>query len=535
MAAARPASLSVTLPSVTPVIRTSQHTNDQTTSEVAFLTAGEMLHRFRSGTLTPDQAVEACISRIEDANGTVNAFVRTEFEAAREAAKVAAQRYAEGTARRLEGLPIATKDLFDFERGVRNTFGSRIFTEDVAFIPPASSQHVNRLLDAGAISLGKTATPEFGHKGTCASPAYGDTSTPFRPGINSGGSSGGSCAAVASFMTAAAEGSDAGGSLRIPAAQTATVSLKLTYGQVPTDIPPVSVNPYLFTGPITRTVEDAALLADEMAQPFAADPTSRGTSTDLTAALRLGVKGKRIAFSPDLDLYPTDHSVVRTVRNAANAFQEAGAHVEQAKIGLNEVLVGINHDEGHLLTHGDLSSMWRELMSVLYAGAVVDYFASHGIDMMRHAEKMTPEFRDLIELSDTVSGRRVRNLESLQSRIMMALNKLFTDEGVDLLITPTLACAPSALPNAGDGSTLGPEEIRGEKVERTIGWCMTTPCNFSGHPVANVPAGFLDGLPVGMQIIGPRWGDDAVVAAAAAFEKLRPWYGSYPRHTQHPF
>ncbi|MFI5985303.1 amidase [Streptomyces sp. NPDC051555] len=505
---------------------------DVAVGESVFLPAAELLRRFRAGTLSPVDVVEDCIARIETTDQHVGAFVLTRFDHARRAASEAARRYADGTARPLEGLPIATKDLVSFEPGVRNTFGSRIFAEDIDFVPEAASRHVLTLLEAGVISLGKTATPEFGHKGITASPAWGDTSTPFRIGINAGGSSGGAAAATAGFMVAAAEGSDAGGSLRIPAAQTATVGLKLSYGQIPTDVGPVSINPYLHTGPIARTVEDAALLGDVMAQPWIGDPTSVPKQTRLTASLRRGVGGLRIAYSPDLDLYPTDQDVADLVRDAAGAFREAGAEVEEVSIGLDDIMIGPAPESLRPLTQGDLSGMWRELMAVMYVGSVVDNFAGHGIDLMRHSEKMTPEFRALLDLGDTVSGRRVRNIEAIQATIMQVFYRLWTEREYDLLITPTLACTPGALRNAGDGTTVGPSQIGGVPVEETIGWSMTVPFNYSGEPVASVPAGFLDGLPVGMQIVGPRWADERVIAAAAVFERLRPWYVRYPRELE---
>ncbi|MFJ7899263.1 amidase [Streptomyces sp. NPDC096198] len=513
---------------------TVQHEYGQTASvvpvgESIFLPATELLQCFHAGTLSPVQVIEDCIARIEKGNEDLNAFVLTRFTAAREAADEATRRYRDGTARPLEGVPIAIKDLSDFEAGVRTTFGSRIFTEDFEFIPDAPSQHVHRLLEAGAISLGKTATPEFGHKGTTASPAWGDTSTPFRIGINAGGSSGGAAAATAAFMVAAAQGTDAGGSIRIPAAQTATVGLKLTHGQVPTNVAPLSVNPYLHTGPITRTVADAALLGDVLAQPWIGDPTGVPRQTRLSGALNRGAEGLRIAFSPDLDLYPADQDVMNLVREAAHTFRQAGAEVVETPVGLGGITIGPTPDQQRPLTQDDLSRMWRELMGVMYSGSVVDFFAENGIDMRRHADKMTPEFRELIDLGDSVSGRHIRNLEVVQAKIVHAFYRLWTEKEFDLLITPTLACSPHALPNAGDGSTLGPARIGGVPVERTIGWCMTVPFNYTGEPVVSVPAGFLDGLPVGMQIIGPRWADERVVAAAAAYERLRPWHDRYPR------
>jgi amidase/aspartyl-tRNA(Asn)/glutamyl-tRNA(Gln) amidotransferase subunit A len=476
------------------------------------------LSRIRRGDLSPVAVVDACLERIDARNEDTNAFVTVLEAEARERAEEA-----EAAVRRgeelgpLHGVPIAIKDLFDFKAGVRNTMGSVPFAE---FVPEESATYVRRLEDAGAIVLGKTNTPEMGHKGTTDNRLFGPTSTPFDLDRNAGGSSGGSAAAVADGLVPIAQGSDGGGSVRIPAAWSGVYGFKATYGRVAQAIRPdafLSHTPTIHAGPLTRTVEDAALMLDVMTGPDPRDPLSVPEEPhDFRGAVRRGVEGMRIAYSPDFDIFPVDERVRRVVDDAVTAFETAGATVE-------EVSLGLTHDQF------ELAELWIREIGMLYHSAV-EGFKDQGLDLLGdHRDELTPEFAELLEETRDQSVVDYKRDEHLRTEVYDALQDVFTVEEYDLLVTPTLAVPPVENDDGGTGQTVGPTEVDGEPVDPLIGWCLTYPINFTGHPAASIPAGFTDdGLPVGLQLVGDRFDDETVFAASGAFERVRPWHDAYP-------
>ena len=504
--------------------------NPPEVEDIPFLPMRDLLQYFRRRQVTPTQAVQAYAERIERINPLINAFVLTQIDKAMEQAHAADQRYIDGTARKFEGLPIATKDLFDWEEGVRNTFGSRVFKERYEFLPPADAIYIQRLFEQGAISLGKTATPEFGHKGITASPAWGDTSTPFRIGFNAGGSSGGSAAAAAAFLVASTEGSDAGGSVRIPAAPCGVVGFKPSYNRITQGVPPFPVNPLLHVGPIDRTVYGAAVLADTMSVPYSPDPFGQLKPLECERNLEAGVRGLRIGYTLDWDIYPVEDEVKRVIDDNICAFETAGATVEPVHLGLSEAMMPIR---GRPVNVDDVVEMFEYGMGSLYAGSIVNYFGAMGIDVMYDPSVLTPKILELINLGFELKATDIRDVESDSQAIRDTFAALWSvndnPSGYDLIVGPTIACLPQRLPNAGDGSTVGPSEINGIPINPQLGWCCTALQNWTGDPAVSVPAGCYDGMPVGMQIVGARGCDEMVMAAARVWERVRPWYDRLPR------
>jgi amidase/aspartyl-tRNA(Asn)/glutamyl-tRNA(Gln) amidotransferase subunit A len=475
--------------------------------EICFTPARELAARVRSRELSPVEVVDAFLSRIEEHGGRTNAYVTVMDESARAAARRAERTLMAGRPLGpLHGVPVAIKDMVA-TAGVRTTLGSRAFSE---WIPTEDGREVRVLTGAGAIVLGKTNTPEFAARGTTDNPVFGPTSTPFAPGHNAGGSSGGSAAAVADGLAALGQGSDGGGSIRIPASCCGIFGIKATFGRVPAGSRPnawFTHTPNLQSGPLARDVADAALMLAVMAAPDPRDPLALpGWDVDPVAACEDGIAGLRVGFSPDLGDFPVEPEVAALVADAVRALEGAGATVEPA-----EVRFPRPHDE---LTH-----LWRRQVGVLYAIDAA-LFARAGIDLLgEHRDALTPELVELMELGRRQSAVEHRLDDVARTEVLDTVEELFGH--VDLLVTPTLGAPPP--PNAADGNTLGPRGIDGRPVEPGIGWCLTHPFNFSGHPAASVPAGRLDGLPVGMQIVGRRFADATVLAAGRALERLRPW------------
>ena len=480
--------------------------------ELAYLSATELAARIRRRDLSPVEVVEATITRIEARNPTLNAFVIDGYDDARTRARQAEQALMAGEELGpLHGVPSAIKDLFGFKPGWRNTFGGIRALND--YVADFYCAFVERLERGGANFVGKTNSPIEGFRGTCDNYLFGPSRNPFDPARNTGGSSGGSAAAVADGLVPIAHGTDGGGSIRIPAAWCGVYGYKASWGRVPFIIRPNAFAgdaPFLFEGPITRTVDDAALAMTALAGHDPADPYSVDSTVDFLGATRRSIRGWKIAYSPDFDVYPVDPRITDTVNKAVQAFEGAGATVEQVKLG-------IKHSQQ------ELSALWCRLISPLNIMGL-EGFKREGIDLEKdHHDDLPPEYWRWIEVGRRMTAVDFYRDQEIRSEINDAVQGVLNE--YDLLVTPTLACMPVA--NADDGNTKGPTKINGEAIDPLIGWCMTYFINFSGHPAASIPAGMVDGLPVGMQIIGRRLADADVMAASAAFERLQPWHDSY--------
>ncbi|SDB40726.1 amidase [Bauldia litoralis] len=482
-------------------------------TQLCFLPATELAARIRRRDLSPVEVTEAYLRRIEARNPLVNAYSLILADRAMDAARAAEKAVmAGGPLGALHGVPVGIKDLDDVA-GVPTSMGSNAVMNRV---PAKSSLAVERLLDAGAIVLGKTNAPEFGHKGTTDNLRFGPTSTPWAIGYNAGGSSGGSAAAVADGMAALAQGTDGGGSVRIPASFSGTVGFKASFGRIPSVTRPDAFlwgHPLVHIGPLARTVADAALMTAVMAGPHPRDPLSLpDTGIDYVAAAERPSRAPRIAFSPRLGNFPVDARVAAVVRDAVSFIQAQDIAVDEVELDF-----GVDHNE--------LAALWVRTIGVHYA-AIAVHWKGEGIDLLGdHADRLTPEFRRMLEDAVGVSAVDHALDDLLRTRILDGLEDVFEDH--DLIVAPTLAVPP--VRNATDGNTIGPTEINGEPVDPLIGWCMTYPVNFTGHPAISVPAGLTpEGLPVGLQIIGRRHDDESVLAMAARFERMQPWFQDYP-------
>jgi amidase len=488
--------------------------------ELAYATATELAARIRRRELSPVEVVDAAIERIQARNQSLNAFVHLGFDDARKRAREAEQAVVSGEELGvLHGVPTAIKDLFDFKPGWPASFGGIRALSD--FTLDVSCAFTERIERAGAVVVGKTNSPVMGFRGTCDNYLFGPSRNPFDTAKNTGGSSGGSAAAVADGLVPLAEGTDGGGSIRIPASWCGVYGYKASFGRVPYVNRPnafAGVNPFLFEGPITRTVEDAALALDALAGYDSRDPFSLDEQQSFTPALLRSIAGWRIAYSPDFDVFPVDRRVAQVVDDAVRAFEQAGARVEPVRLG-------IERDQR------ELSDLWCRLIMPINVEAF-ENFKRQGIDLLGdHRDDFPPEYLRWVEEGYRLSALDLSHDQQVRSEVYDAIQRVLDDH--QLLVTPTLACLP--VDNADDGNTVGPSSIEGVEVDPLIGWCLTYFVNFSGHPAASIPAGLAEGrLPVGMQLIGRRYGDADVLAASAVFERIRPWSDTYQRCVSRP-
>lgn len=485
-------------------------------SDIAFRSATDIAADVRRGTRSPVEIVETSLDRIDERDGDLNAFVHVMDEAAREAAREAERAVERGDdLGPLHGVPVAIKDLEDVA-GVPTTKGSKPLADNVA---DEDALVVRRLRDAGAIVLGKTNTPEFGHKGVTDNLLFGPTSTPFDLARNAGGSSGGSAAAVADGLVPIAQGSDGGGSVRIPSAWCGVFGFKGTFRRAayPAEPDAFGNSPFVHVGPHARSVADASLLFDVMQGPHPDDPFCLPESgADYLEAIQQSVDGLSVAYSPDLGVFPVDERVRAVVDDAVAGFEEAGMDVERVDVDFGR-------------SREEICGWWLRSVEVKYAAMADVFEAEYGVDYTgTDRADVSPAFADGIDRGGEYSAKAYKAGDRVRTDVFRGFQRVFDDH--DLLVCPTLAVPP--VENATDGNTLGPTEIAGVDVNPLIGWCLTYPFNMSGHPVANVPAGLDgDGLPAGMQVAGRRFADETVLAASAAFERVRPWDELYPSRT----
>jgi aspartyl-tRNA(Asn)/glutamyl-tRNA(Gln) amidotransferase subunit A len=465
-----------------------------TTGDLAFTPATELAGLIRSRRLSPVELTRATLERIERLNPTLNAFCTLTPEAALADAREAEKAVTAGAALGpLHGLPFSVKDLA-LTKGVRTMFGSRIFEQRV---PDVDAPYVRRLREAGGIFIGKTTSPEFGWKALGDSPLTGITRNPWNPDVTPGGSSAGAGAAAAAGLGALHQGSDGAGSIRIPSAFCGIVGVKATYGRVP--LWPVSNNDSAtHAGPMTRTVADAALMLTVMAGPDPWDTTSlESPPADYKGALTRGVKGLRLAFSPNLDGLRVDPDVATVVAAAARALESLGAAVEEVKPGFADThdMIRLLWGAHYLGNYGQFLDEWRDRMDPGLVACMEDARRWSAADYV------------------AMRGRRIAFWDSVRP--------LF--ERYDLLLTPTVSVAPFGV------GKLNPDGWP-QHVWDWLPWAsFSYPFNFTGQPAATVPAGFTpSGLPVGLQIVGRRFAETTVLQAAAAYEQARPWAGRRP-------
>ncbi|MGV0581173.1 amidase [Mycolicibacterium elephantis] len=456
-------------------------------------TAAELVQGYRTRTISPVEATRDALAAIESHDDAVNAFVLVDAEGALAAAKASEARW--HVAEPLgpgDGVPTSIKDAL-WTRGWPTLRGSWLI--DAAGPWKEDAPSVARLRETGAVLLGKTTTPEYSWKGVTDSPRYGATGNPWDPTKTAGGSSGGSAAAVALGMGVWSVGTDAGGSVRIPAGFTGTVALKPTYGLIPA-YPPSPFGTLAHPGPMTRTVADTAALMDVItgfdARDWAAMPTP---SASFLTGLDDGVAGLRVAFSPNLGFVRNDREVDAAVRAAVTVLADAGARVEEVDTGFADPLEAF-----HILWFSGAAKVLQA-----YGDAVDD--------------RVDPGLRRIAAAGATFSASDYLDATAVRMRLGELMGRLH--QSYDVLVTPTLPLP--AFP-------VGRDVPDGWPSPDWASWTpYTYPFNMTQQPALSVPCGFTAaGLPVGLQIVGSRHADAMVLRVGRAYEAATDWHRRTP-------
>jgi aspartyl-tRNA(Asn)/glutamyl-tRNA(Gln) amidotransferase subunit A len=453
-------------------------------SELNELTASELVAGYRSGAFTPIDATRSVLDAIEERDAAVNAFVRVDPDGALAQAAASTERWRSGhPLGSADGVPTSIKDIL-WTTGLPTIRGTWLIDEAGPW--PEDAPAVARLREAGAVITGKTTTPEFAWKGVTDSLRHGSTGNPWDPGLTSGGSSGGAAAAVGLGMGPWAVGTDGGGSVRIPASFTGTVTIKPTYGLIPL-YPASPFGTLSHAGPMTRTVTDAAALLDVIAgsdsRDWSAMPTPRAS---FLTGLDDGVEGLRIGFSPTLGYVENDPEVERLVSAAVAVLEAAGALVEQVDPGFADPVEAF------------------EVLWFCGAAKVLDAYPHGSID------RIDPLLREGIETKGRGSAADYLDATAVRMDLGRLMGRFH--ETYDLLVTPTMPIT------AFERGLQAPE---GWPSQWWPSWTpYTYPFNLTQQPAASVPCGTTEaGLPVGLQIVGARHDDARVLRAARAYER----------------
>ncbi|MDX1623543.1 MAG: amidase [Gemmatimonadota bacterium] len=457
--------------------------------ELPDLSALEIRRRIDAGEVSPIDVVEACLERLEAVNPALNAVVTVDeraLEDARELEAALARGEAPGP---LCGIPVGIKDVTEVA-GLRTTWGSPLYADHV---PEVDALVVRRLREAGAVILGKTNTPEFAAGGNTWNDVFGRTRNPWDPSRSAGGSTGGGAAGLATGMIALAEGTDLGGSLRIPASFCGVVGLRPSVGLVPTRPTNWLWDTHQVTGTMARTAADVALSLQAVAGPDRWHPLAEPVAgRDLPAAVAAGpAPGLRIAWCPDLVGIGIDPGVEGVCLEAVEALEA----------------------EGHLVEKVDLDLSFGRDAFLALRGL---WFVVHMWPRLERLDELGVNVRSNTRAGLEVTTREIAAAEHARARIREIFRELF--ERHDHLLTPTMAVPPFPVEENY------PESVAGEEMETYIDWVAPTFVpNLAALPIASVPAGLdAGGLPVGLQVIGPPRAEEAVLALAGRIQELRP-------------
>ena len=458
-----------------------------TATDLADCSATELLRLYRHGAASPVEATGAVLARIARLQPILNAFCFLAEDETLRSARKSEARWSRGEpSGALDGVPVSIKDLI-LAKGWPTLRGSRTVDPKQRWNvdAPASA----RLREAGAVILGKTTTPEFGCKGETNSPLTGITRNPWNPAKTTGGSSGGTAAAVASGMGPISVGTDGAGSVRIPAAFCGNFGLKPSFGRVPAyPLSPMGTVAHL--GPHTMSVADAALMMNVLKRPDARDWTSLPPDDiDYLRGLDDGVRGLRIAFSPTLGYANNvDPEVAAAVARAARDLEALGAHVEAVDPGIADPL---------------------EISTGLWFAGVWGLW--NGLGAQQHGVT-DPDFKAQADLGSRLGVLDIQRLNVRRGELGSQMRQFMTR--FDLLVTPSVA-VPAFDALAAGHTPMSPEAM--------LGWTpFSYPFNLTQQPACTIPCGLTKGgLPIGLQIVGPMFGDALVLRAARAYEEVR--------------
>lgn len=464
--------------------------------ELCFLTARELAEHIRARKISAREVVEAHLRQIERVNPKVNSIVTLTAEEALKRAEEADERAVRGDELGpLHGLPVAHKDLL-LTKGVRTTFGSPIFAD---FVPDHDALVVERLKGAGAISVGKTNTPEFGAGSQTFNTVFGATLNPYDTSKTCGGSSGGAAVALACGMVPIADGSDLGGSLRNPANFCNVVGFRPSPGLVPTWPNLAGWFPLSVAGPMGRTVGDVALMLSALAGHDPRAPISQMVSSDcFRCPLERNFTGVRIAWIRDLGGLPVESKVRTVLEERREVFEGLGCILDEKEPDFSGA------DEAF--------KVWRAWSFELAYGGLLD----------EEREKLKETVIWNIEEGRRLTGPQIGLGEMKRTELFHRL-RLFMEK-YEFLVLPVSQTVPF------DIEKEYVTEIEGEKMETYIDWMKS--CYYisvTGHPAVSVPCGFTpEGLPVGIQIVGRHQDDFGVLQLAHAFEKVTEVWKSRP-------
>ena len=461
---------------------------DVTGSELALASATEVAALVNRREVSPVEVAEAALAQIEKHNPALNALV-TPNPRALDEARAVEQRLARGERPLLAGLPVGIKDVTPVA-GLRTTFGSPLYKD---YVPDEDALVVRRLRDAGAVVMGKTNTPEFAAGGNTWNDVFGRTRNPWDPARSAGGSTGGGAVGLATGMFALAEGTDLGGSLRIPASFCGVVGLRPSPGLVPTHPSDWVWDTLQVTGTMARTAEDVALMLQAVAGPSPFSPLRQPTAgRDFVAGARAGVpKGTRVAYCADISAMGGEPGIESVCRAAAERLGGAGVTVDPLALDLSE--------------GRDAFLALRGLWFVAWMQARLGELSSFGVNVKSNTEAgLAAAVRDL------------GAAEAVRGRLWHRFRELFAT--YDFLLTPTMAVRPFPVERNY------PDTVAGKVMPTYVDWLRPTfVLSLTGLPVCSVPAGLdAGGLPVGVQIVGRPEGEEAVLALARAIQELCP-------------
>lgn len=471
-------------------------------TELCFLTASELARRIRQKEVSAHEVMAAHLAQIERVNPHVNAIVTLLPDRALARARAADEALARGEpAGPLHGLPIAHKDLA-VTKGIRTTFGSPLFRD---FVPDESTLLVERVQQAGAITLGKTNTPEFGAGSQTFDEVFGETRNPYDLGKTCGGSSGGAAVALACGLQPLADGGDQGGSLRNPASFCNVVGLRPSPGRVPTYPHRVGWAPFSVEGPMARTVRDVALMLSVIAGPDPRSPIAIAEPGDKFARpLARDFRGVRVAWSRDLGELPIDPRVTDVIERQLPTLAALGCRVEEAAPDFRDA--------------DECFKAWRAWQFELGFGPLLD----------RHPDQIKDTIRWNIEQGRRLTGAQLGQAELKRTALYHRLRRFM--ETYEFLLLPVSQVPPFPVEQRYV------TEINGQPMGTYIDWMKS--CYYVsavGHPAISVPCGFTpEDLPVGVQIVGRYQDDWGVLQLAHAFERATEFWRQRPAVADSP-